>query len=109
MSFESGYEDLYEGFAFVQYVCVYAGIPVVWPEDVLVMIQEPVEDAAQLQPGDLIALYYNEGEEQQMLMAIASGDSRVVYATQDGAYVLESALSDMKYDALYRWSSEAAY
>jgi len=107
IAFEAGYEDLYEGFSFVQYVCVYAGVPVVWPEDLLYRITEQVTEPAALRPGEIIAMYFDEEDGRRMLMAIASGEGRAIYAGHDSAYVLESQLSQMGYDELCRWSSSA--
>lgn len=103
-SFEGDDEDLYEGFAFVQYVCVAAGIPVVTPEDIIDRINEPVEDASILQSGDLLLFRLEAG---QIRLAISTGEERVVYATPETGRVLEYYLRDLQYEALYRWNSEA--
>ena len=103
-SFEPDDEDLYEGFAFVQYVCVLAGIPVVTPEDVLEMATEPVTDYSATEAGDILVF---RDEEEHVLMAICAGNGNAVYATQDGGYVLETNLRSMNAGELYRWNMKA--
>lgn len=101
-SFEADDEDLYEGFAFVQYVCVAAGIPVVSPEDVIGLISDRVESYDEMQPGDILA--FKEGDGSRVLLAVSAGGERVVYATPDSSWVLESDLSRMGEADLYRWN-----
>lgn len=104
-SFEADYEDLYEGFAFVQYVCVAAGVPVVSPEDIVGLISEPVEDLGVLKPGDILAMRI--GDSGMLRLAVCTGEGRAAYATPGGGYVLESYISEMVDGALYRWNMEA--
>lgn len=105
-SFEADDEDLYRGFAFVQYVCVAAGLPVVSPEDLMSLIAEPVEDVAALREGDILAL--RTGENGPVLLAVSSGGGRAVYALPDSGWVLESDLREMDYTELVRWNMTAA-
>ena len=103
-SFEGDDEDLYEGFAFVQYVCVSAGIPVVAPSDLADRIDAPVADPSELQPGELLIFKLSGGKR---LMAVCTGEGRAVYATPESGRVLEYYLRDMDYEAVYRWNPEA--
>ncbi len=102
-SFEADDEDLYPGFAFVQYICVYAGIPVSTPEDLMEMITETVEDTSELEAGEIVALCSDD----ETTLAISSGDGRVIYATAASSWVLESDLRDMDYTELLRWNMTA--
>lgn len=104
-SFEADDEDLYRGFAFVQYVCVAAGLPVVSPEELLDLITEPVEEVSILQEGDILAL--RTAENGPVLLAISSGRGRAVYALPDSGWVLESDLRGMDYTELVRWNITA--
>ena len=103
-SFEPDDEDLYEGFAFVQYVCVSAGIPVVSPEDLISMITVPVERYDETQIGDILSIRRADGS---VLLAIATGESSAVYATQDGGYVLETDLRSLASGEVYRWNMQS--
>ena len=103
-SFEGDDEDLYEGFAFVQYVCVSAGIPVVAPSDLTDRISLPVEDPNDLKPGELLLFRMADGKQ---LMAVSTGEGRAVYATPESGRVLEYYLRSMDYESVCRWSAEA--
>ena len=103
-SFEGDDEDLYEGFAFVQYVCVSAGIPVVAPSDLADRIDLPAEDPNELQSGELLIFKLPGGKQ---LMAVSTGEGRAVYATPESGRVLEYYLRDMDYEALFRRNAEA--
>ena len=100
-SFEPDDEDLYEGFAFVQYVCVAAGVPVVSPEVVLEMADDPVESFDEPEAGDILVIYREDGS---VFMAISTGNGSAVYATQDEGYVLETDLRSLAAGGIDRWS-----
>lgn len=103
-SFEPDDEDLYDGFAFVQYVCVVSGVPVVAPEDLIDMIAEPVESFDEAQTGDILSIQRADGTS---LLAIATGAGGAVYATQDGGYVLETDLRSLAAGEVYRWNMQS--
>lgn len=103
-SFEADDEDLFEGFAFVQYVCVAAGIPVVAPEDIMELINEKVEDESALHAGDIIVLRIDAPEGRRTRLAVSTGGGRAVYATPDSGWVLESPISNLSGSELYRWA-----
>lgn len=103
-SFAPDDEDMYAGFAFVQYVCVSAGIPVVAPEDLMEMVTDPVESYSEPEAGDILAISSDEGT---VLLAISAGNGSVIYATQEGGYVLESDLRSMADGQIYRWNMKA--
>lgn len=103
-SFEPDDEDMYDGFAFVQYVCISAGIPVVAPEDLIGLIATPVERYDEPQTGDILSIQRADGS---VLLAIATGASGAVYATQDGGYVLETDLRSLAAGEVYRWNVQS--
>lgn len=103
-SFEPDDEDLYAGFAFVQYVCVSAGIPVVAPEDVLELVVDPVESYSEPEAGDILAIHSSDGS---VLLAISAGGGSAIYATQQSGYVLETDLRSLADGQIYRWNMKA--
>lgn len=103
-SFEPDDEDLYAGFAFVQYVCVTAGIPVVSPEEVLEQVSNPVDGYSEPEVGDILAIYNSDGS---VLLAISAGSGSAIYATQQSGYVLESDLRSLADGQIYRWNMRA--
>lgn len=103
-SFEPDDEDLYDGFAFVQYVCASAGIPVVAPEALIQLISLPVANYAEPQTGDILSIQRADGT---VLLAIATGAGGAVYATQDGGYVLETDLRSLAAGEVYRWNMQS--
>ncbi len=104
-SFEPDDEDLYGGFAFVQYVCLSAGIPLVTPEELLALTQEPVQNYSDPQAGDILAIYRTDGS---VMFAVSSGNGSAVYATQDVGYVLESDLRNLSGSQVFRWNMQVA-
>lgn len=102
-SFEPDDEDLYDGFAFVQYVCTSAGIPVVAPEDVLELAADAVESYEEPQLGDILVIQRADGQ----LLAIATGTGSAVYATQDSGYVLETDLRSLAAGEVQRWNMQS--
>lgn len=103
-SFEPDDEDLYGGFAFVQYVCVAAGIPVVEPEEILALVSDPVESYSEPEAGDILAIY---GADGSVLLAISAGNGSAIYATQQSGYVLETDLRSLAGGQIYRWNMKA--
>lgn len=103
-SFEPDDEDLYAGFAFVQYVCVAAGIPVVAPEDVMERMTEPVNSYSEPETGDVLAIRNADGS---VLMAISAGNGSAIYATGQSGYVLESDLRTLASGEVYLWNMKA--
>lgn len=103
-SFEGDDEDLYEGFAFVQYVCVAAGIPVVSAEDIVKLISDPVEDPSVLQPGDVLVYRTDDMDGMHLLLAVSAGGGRAIFATPESGYVLETAVENWYGGRLYRWN-----
>lgn len=102
--FEPDDEDLYAGFAFVQYVCVTAGIPVVDPEEVIELAMDPVRNYSEPEAGDILAIYDAEGS---VLLAISAGGGSAIYATQQSGYVLETDLRSMDDGEIFRWNMKA--
>ncbi|MEE1200826.1 MAG: peptidoglycan-binding protein [Christensenellales bacterium] len=102
-SFEAGDEDLFQGFAFVQYVCVCAGIPVVSPDDIIDLINDPVENDEIPEAGEILAFRTESTEGPRMMLGISSGQGCVVYCTPESGYVLESPIKSIFGTELYRW------
>lgn len=105
-AFEADDDELFEGFSFVQYVCVASGIPVVSVDDVIEKIDKQVVDFSEPEPGDVLAIRTDDSEGMHLLLGVSSGDGRVVYATRDRGYVLESYLRDLPENEIYRWDME---
>ena len=103
-SFEADDEDLYRGFAFVQYVCLAADVPVTAPNDLLGLIIDPVENFDAPVAGDLLMFV---GVDGQTLLAVSAGNGSAVYATAQSGYVVESDLKSLKTGELYRWSMDS--
>ena len=101
-SFEADDEDLYRGFAFVQYVCLAANVPVTEPEELLKRIADPVERYDEPEAGDILMFVGSDS----VLLAVSSGNGSAVYATAQSGYVLESDLRSLNTGELYRWSME---
>lgn len=101
--FVLGESEEQEGFAFVQYVLTAMGVPVVEPVDLAVRVTEPVEDAAMLESGDVVRMRIERSDGIRLLWAVASGDGRVIYATSESTWVLESHLDQLGATEILRW------
>lgn len=88
-SFSAADPETCAGFAFVQYVCVAAGIPVTDMDELNLLISEPVEDVNALQPGEIIAFYPNGDASGARRMGVYSGAWHMICATADDPWVLE--------------------
>jgi|GEM_PF-809126 len=98
-------EDLYAGFAFVQYTMVGCGMPVTSAEEALEYIQDPVDNIAGLKFGDVIT-YRLEGDEA-VHFAIVGEDGAMLYSTQRSPWVLETSLSAVQVTEMNRWAVRA--
>lgn len=98
-------EDLYAGFAFVQYTMVGCGLPVVSPESALEFIQDPVDAISTLRFGDVIT-YRLEGDDA-LYFAIVGEDGAMLYSNQRSAWVLETGLNALEVTEMNRWAVRA--
>ena len=70
-SFGETEDELYPGFDFVQFVCVSAGLPVTFPEDLIRMADRQVETMSAVEPGDIVAFQSASADAVTMVLAIA--------------------------------------
>lgn len=92
-----------DGFAFVQSICVALGAPVAEVSDLIDRTTERVESASALESGDVVRLRVEYPDGARTLWAIASGDGRVIYATSESPWVLESHLESLNATEILRW------
>ena len=106
-----GFEDdeLYPGFAFVQYVCVAAGLPVTFPEDLIRMADRQVETMEAIESGDIVAFQSASADAVTILLSIGAGDSRVFCTLENGGWVVMSYMDQMKDATVYCWDAEEAF
>ncbi len=102
-------DELYPGFAFVQYVCVAAGLPVTFPEDLIRMASRQVESLEAAEPGDIIAFQTSSTDAVTMQLAIGAGDGRVICTTGDGGWAVLSYMDQLAGATLYCWDPEEAF
>ena len=104
------YEDdpLYPGFAFAQYVCVAAGLPVTAPETLMRLADDPVESSDEVQPGNIVAFQTSAGENVSMRLTVGAGEGRVIYATPDIGWVVVSYIDQIDSENVYRWAEPVA-
>lgn len=104
-SFSADDEDLYRGFAFVQYVCAAAGIPLASPQEVVSLASTPLTDPTSAPLGEILVC---RGADGVVTMAISAGDARAIYAVPESGWVLESELSGVASGEWYIWDLGAA-
>jgi len=96
-------DPLYPGFAFVQYICVSAGLPVTGPEAVIAMTDHKVETGSTLPVGNVVAFQTVSGDSISILLAISIDENRLIYSTADSDWVVLSYLDQMDNTNVYRW------
>jgi len=105
-SFGGGDDELYPGFAFVQYACVAAGLPVTFPEDLIRMADLQVETIAAVEPGDIVAFQSASADAVTIQMAIGAGNGQVLCTTRTGGWVIYSYMDQMEGATIYCWDAE---
>ena len=105
VSFGTAQDEFYPGFAFVQYVCAAAGLPIRQPEALASMAVVAVNRADAVQAGDVVSLQSETGGSVSILLAVGAGDGKLYYATQDGGWVVLGYMDQMNGSAIYRWSA----
>lgn len=98
-------DGLYPGFAFVQYACAQAGLPVLQPETLVSMAGTPVTAASAVQAGDILALQGEDSGGVSMLLGIGAGDGKLYYATDAGGWIVLGFVSQIHSTSAYRWSA----
>ena len=99
-------DELYPGFPFVQYVCVAAGLPVTFPEDLIRLANRQVETLSAVDPGDIVAFESSSTDAVSMLLAIGAGDGQVIGTTESGGWVEPSYMDRMEGTTIYCWDAE---
>ena len=101
-------DALYPGFALAQYVCVAAGLPIIQPETLIRLADEPVDSADQVAAGNIVAFQTSDSDSVSMLLTIGSGEGRVIYATDDVGWVVMGYVSQIDSVSVYRWAEPSA-
>ena len=99
-------DALYPGFSFVQYVCVAAGLPVTFPEDVIRMADRQVESISAVEPGDIVAFQGASADAVTILLAIGVGDDKVICTPESGGWAEYSYMDRMEGATIYCWDAE---
>lgn len=106
-SFGAVDDDLYPGFAFVQYVCAQAGLPVIHPETLVALADIPVNAANEAKAGNVIAFQTVEADRVAMRLAICAGEGRIIYCADDGGWIVMSFMDQLDSSNVYRWDAGA--
>ena len=105
-SFGTADDALYPGFSFVQYVCVAAGLPITFPEDLIRMADRQVETIYAVEPGDIVAFQSASADAVSMLLAIGAGDGTVISTTESAGWVEPAYMDRMEGATIYCWDAE---
>ena len=105
-SFDEIDADLYPGFAFVQYVCVAAGVPVSGPETLIHLTDRKVEAGENLPEGNIVVFQSATGDSVSIMLTISGGGDKIIYATAAGGWVVLSHMDQMAGSNIYRWGEK---
>ena len=105
-SFGETEDELYPGFDFVQFVCVSAGLPVTFPEDLIRMADRQAESIEAVNAGDIVAFQSASADAVSMLLAIGAGDGMVVSTTESGGWAELAYMDRMEGATIYCWDAE---
>ena len=104
-SFVDADDELYPGFPFVQYVCVAAGLPVTFPEDLIRMADRQVETMSAVEAGDIVAFQSASADAVSMLLAIGDGEGRVIGTTESAGWAEPAYMDRMEGATIYCWDA----
>lgn len=99
-------DALYPGFSYVQYVCVAAGLPVTFPEDLIRMADRQVETISAVEPGDIVAFQNTSADAVSMLLAIGAGNGLFFSTTESGGWAERSFMDRLEGSTIYCWDAE---
>lgn len=99
-------DELYPGFDFVQYVCVSAGLPVTFPEDLMRMADRQVETISAVEAGDIVAFQSASADAVSMVLAIGAGDGMVISTTESGGWAELAYMDRMQGATIYCWDAK---
>lgn len=105
-SFGDSDDELYPGFSFVQYVCVAAGLPVTFPEDLIRLASRQVETISAVDAGDIVVFESATVDAVSMLLAIGVGNGKVICTTESSGWVEYSYMDRMEGTKVYCWDAE---
>ena len=101
-------DELYRGFAFVQYVCVAAALPVTFPEDLIRMADRQVETVEAVAPGDIVAFQTASADAVTIQFAIGAGEGKLFCASENGGWAVVSYMEQLEGATIYCWDAGAA-
>ena len=105
-AFGGAEDDLYPGFSFVQYVCVAAGLPITIPEDLIGMATQQVQSIHSVGAGDIVVFQSNGENAVNMVMAIGTGDGKVIGTSESGGWAEPNYMEQMDGATIYCWNGK---
>ena len=104
-SFGTADDELYPGYSFVQYVCVSAGLPITFPEDLIRMADRQAESIEAVNAGDIVAFQSASTDNVTITLAIGAGDGKLIGTTESGGWVVLSFMDRMENATIYCWDA----
>ena len=101
--FDNEQDDLYPGFAFVQYACAAAGIPILHPETLTTLAATRVSSPEEVGAGDIVAFQSASQDSVSIQLAIGAGEEKIYYTTAQGGWVVLGFIDQMHSTNVYRW------
>lgn len=96
-------DELFPGFAFVQYVYAVSGMAIYSPGQIMETESLLLSSSAQVRPGEIVAVERAEQSGTRMYFGVGLGEGKIAYVSADTGYVVSQDMAQMDFTGIYAW------